>query len=203
MDFRKSFSKPFKKLKDGFPRGSRKRDGRSEGGDSRKGSKVDVIGGEASQSNSDLHPEVTVGTVESGPSREGTNVDGKKTALVDADPPTPAPAISHIGEPDGMCITSFSVLPLIGLTDDVGSPAIPNRVHVALSSSQDEPNVTDENRFELWKSTASASAKLLLRAAKESADAFPPLKSAVGGLCFILDSYEVWCPFSIHYQQYS
>jgi len=103
MDFRKSFSKPFKKLKDGFPRGSRKRDGRSESEDSRKGSKVDVTGGEAGQRNLDLHPEVTVlGAVESGPSREGTNVDGKKTALVDADPPIPAPAIPYIGEPDGM-----------------------------------------------------------------------------------------------------
>jgi len=45
-----------------------------------------------------------------------------------------------------------------------------------------------------WKSTASASAKLLLRGVRDSADAFPPLKSVAGGLCFILENYEVWFP---------
>ena len=85
----------------------------------------------------------------------------------------------------------FSVLHLIGPTDNTGSTTIPNQVQGALSSGQVEQNATDENIFELWKSTASATAKLLLHAAKESADAFPPLKSAVGGLCFILDNYEV------------
>ena len=68
---------------------------------------------------------------------------------------------------------------------------MPDKVQDALSSGQGEPNATDESRFGLLKSTTSATAKLLLRAAKESADAFPPLKSAVGGLCFILDNYEV------------
>jgi len=42
-----------------------------------------------------------------------------------------------------------------------------------------------------WKSTASASAKLLLRGVRDSADAFGPLKSVAGGLCFILESFEV------------
>jgi len=86
---------------------------------------------------------------------------------------------------------SFSVLPLIGSTDNVGGPAISDHIQDALDSGESEPNATDTNRFELWKSTASATAKLLLRAAKESADAFPLLKSAVGGICFILDNYEV------------
>jgi len=85
----------------------------------------------------------------------------------------------------------ISILPLIGPTDNIASPAIPAKVQDALSSGQGKPNATDESRFGLWKSTTSATAKLLLRAAKESADAFPPLKSAVGGLCFILDNYEV------------
>ena len=49
----------------------------------------------------------------------------------------------------------------------------------------------DSNRSE-WKSTASASAKLLLRGVRDSADAFAPLKSVAGGLCFILESCEVW-----------
>ena len=108
MDFRKSFSKPFKKLKDKLPGGSRKRDGRSESEDSRKGSEVEVKGAEVKgaeviQRNSFLHSEVSVeGVVESGPSQEESNVDGKKGALNDVDPPTSAPSISHIREPDGM-----------------------------------------------------------------------------------------------------
>ena len=47
-----------------------------------------------------------------------------------------------------------------------------------------------------WKSTASSSAKLVLRAVRDSADAFGPLKSVAGGLCFILENYEVWCLLS-------
>ena len=42
-----------------------------------------------------------------------------------------------------------------------------------------------------WKSTASSSAKLLLRGVRDTADAFGPLKSVAGGLCFILENYEV------------
>ena len=48
----------------------------------------------------------------------------------------------------------------------------------------------DENKSD-WKTTASASAKLLLRGVRDSADAFPPLKSIAGGLCFILENCEV------------
>ena len=81
--------------------------------------------------------------------------------------------------------------PLIGSTDNVGSPPIPNQVQDGLGSGKGEPNATDESKFELWRSTASATVKLLLHAAKDTADIFPPLKSAVGGLCFILDNYEV------------
>jgi len=94
---------------------------------------------------------------------------------------------------------SCSALPLTGPTDNLGSLAIPNQAQDAPGSSGAEPNDPDENKFEQWKSTASATAKLLLRAAKESADAFPPLKSTVGGLCFILDNYEVRYPSSSHH----
>ena len=48
----------------------------------------------------------------------------------------------------------------------------------------------DENRPD-WGSTASSSAKLVLRAVRDSADAFGPLKSVAGGLCFILENCEV------------
>ena len=43
-----------------------------------------------------------------------------------------------------------------------------------------------------WKATAFASAKLLLRGVRDSADAFGPLKSVAGDLCFILENCEVW-----------
>ena len=51
-------------------------------------------------------------------------------------------------------------------------------------------SAADENRPH-WKSTASSSAKLVLRAVRDSADAFGPLKSVAGGLCFILENCEV------------
>ena len=41
------------------------------------------------------------------------------------------------------------------------------------------------------KHTALATAKLLLRGVRDSADAFGPLKSVAGGLCFILENCEV------------
>ena len=50
----------------------------------------------------------------------------------------------------------------------------------------------DENRPG-WESTASSSAKLTLRAVRDSADAFGSLKSVAGGLCFILENCEVRC----------
>jgi len=66
-----------------------------------------------------------------------------------------------------------------------------------------EPNVGDKrvepsaalgkNRPDLG-STAAASAKLLLRGVRDSADAFGPLKAVAGGLCFILENCEVCFP---------
>ena len=58
----------------------------------------------------------------------------------------------------------------------------------------------DENKSD-WKSTASASAKLVLRGVRDSADAFGPLKSVAGGLCFILENCEVWFPPPISHPQ--
>ena len=47
-----------------------------------------------------------------------------------------------------------------------------------------------------WGSTAAVSAKLLLRGVRDSADAFGPLKSVAGALCFILENCEVGLPCS-------
>ena len=45
-----------------------------------------------------------------------------------------------------------------------------------------------------WTTTATASAKLLLRGVSSSSDAFGPLKSVAGGLCFILENCDVRLP---------
>ena len=102
MDFRKSLSKPFKKLKGKLPGGTRKRDGRSGNENDRKLGEADVEGSEASQRDSYLHSEVDVeSVVGSVPGREGIDVDGNEAAPVD-DPPTPTPPISQSGKSDSM-----------------------------------------------------------------------------------------------------
>ena len=55
-----------------------------------------------------------------------------------------------------------------------------------------ELNAAASEKKSSWKSTAYATAKLLLRGVRDSADAFGPLKSVAGGLCFILENCEVW-----------
>jgi len=40
-------------------------------------------------------------------------------------------------------------------------------------------------------SAATSGAKILLHIANESADVFAPLKSVLGGICAVLDQYEV------------
>jgi hypothetical protein len=100
MDFRKSFSKPFKKLKHRLAEGSsRKRDVRSGSENDREGGEVGVEGSEASQRNSRLHSEVG-DMVESGPRREGDDVEGKKVGRVDPPTSTPSISVSHSGKPN-------------------------------------------------------------------------------------------------------
>ena len=103
MDFRKSFSKPFKKLKNKLPGGNRKQDRGFESEDANKGREANAKGSEFGQESSYPRSEVGVGgAVEGEFSAEGSNVDGKKATLIDDDPPTSTPSISYIGEPDGM-----------------------------------------------------------------------------------------------------
>jgi len=62
------------------------------------------------------------------------------------------------------------------------------------------PNTADESKSN-WKSTVSATAKLFLRGVRDSADAFGPLQSVAGGLCFILENCEVRPPFYVYYSR--
>ena len=60
-----------------------------------------------------------------------------------------------------------------------------------------EPSTAADENKSNWKSTVSAATKLLLRGVRDTADAFGPLKSVAGGLCFILENCEVRFPFRI------
>ena len=62
--------------------------------------------------------------------------------------------------------------------------------HGGVSREKNQRNTVGHSR-EAWKSTMSATAKLVLYAVRDSADAFPPLKSVAGGLCSILENFEV------------
>ena len=70
-----------------------------------------------------------------------------------------------------------------GGREQEGGPSVENE-NVGASAGADE-NILD------LESTASSSAKLTLRAVRDSVDALGPFKSVVGGLCFILENCEV------------
>jgi hypothetical protein len=61
---------------------------------------------------------------------------------------------------------------------------------VLRSNESAEPGAV-ANKKSNWQSTTSATAKLLLRGVRDSADAFGPLKSVASGLCFVLENCEV------------
>ena len=54
-----------------------------------------------------------------------------------------------------------------------------------------EASLLDVSNNRNLKSLAFSGAKSILRGVRESADVFGPLKSVAGGLCFILENYEV------------
>ena len=79
-------------------------------------------------------------------------------------------------------------------------PSMSNRLRSAVRTGQSEnqnPSNDDIGQSPLpqgkpeLKTLVSSGAKFVLRAAKESTDACPQLKSVLGALCFILDNYEV------------
>ena len=95
-----------------------------------------------------------------------------------------------------VCEHNLLVVPsLIVSSANIVTPAVPDPVREILHPSENEPNTTDKSKSN-WKSTASATAKLFLRGVRDSADAFGPLKSVAGGLCFILENCEVKSPAS-------
>ena len=90
--------------------------------------------------------------------------------------------------------------PLITLLANANTVAVPDRVQGDPRLDENaEPSTISNKKKPNWKSTALATAKLLLRGVRDSADAFGPLKSVAGGLCFILENCEVWPYPCLHY----
>ena len=85
-------------------------------------------------------------------------------------------------------------------TDNVDASIVSDHVPVPLHRDKSgKPSAAADENKSNWKSTASSTAKLLLRGVRDSADAFGPLKSVAGGLCFIVENYEVWSPSRIRW----
>ena len=115
------------------------------GGNDREGRGTDVEGREVSKN---LRPDVEI-AVHSGPGRERSDVDGKKTDR-SVDPPHPSPSLSstsHGGEPEGTWRGLIQLLPLIVSPDNADNSAIPDH-RETLGSDQNEPETTRPHRLE-------------------------------------------------------
>ena len=78
---------------------------------------------------------------------------------------------------------------------NVGTSTVSNRIPVTLHHDKGgEPSAAADETKSNRKSTVSATAKLLLRGVRDSADSFVPLKSVAGGLCFILEIMRYGLP---------
>ena len=196
-DIRKSFSK----LKKDF----KHRVGGKKRAPDRAG--VNTAGEGVGSSASFLQPDlrIAVGGHDGGGSRISTDVSRVHSSL-DPDvqgaagsvpgqeikrassPPSDTPIPPKQG-PDSTWILSPQLLCLITHLGGV----IPDHMPQNLRPEEgDETGVAANGSKSSWKSTTFATAKLLLRGVRDASDAFGPLKSVAGGLCFILENCEVW-----------
>ena len=104
-----------------------------------------------------------------------------------------APSIPCSREPDGVWAPSFQLLPLIVPSDNIGTPAIPDCIlevpHPGEAGEAVEPSTTtDENTLgrDIFATVD------LLCGVRDCANAFSPLRSIAGTLCFILEKCKVW-----------
>ena len=85
-------------------------------------------------------------------------------------------------------------------TGNMGISTVSDRVPTPLHRDKSgEPGAAADEIGSNWKSTASATAKSFLRGVRDSSDAFSPLKSVAGCLCFILENCEVQSLSCMHY----
>ena len=151
------------------------------GGDNPRGREANVDEGGASQDRSRPGPNVG-GAAGSRPNRE-----------IKRDPsPLSLTSVTPGQGPDSTRTVSPQQPCLITLLDYANTLTVPDRVQGGPRPDENaEPNTATNEKKSNWKSTAFATAKLLLRGVRDSADAFGPLKSVAGGLCFILENCEV------------
>ena len=143
-----------------------------EGGDNPQWREADVDEREANQSRSRL-----------GPASQEIK-QASSPLFVDSVPPK----LEH----DSTWTLSPQQLSLITLLDNADTFTVPDRVQGDHRPDESAgPSAAASEKKSSWKSTALATAKLLLRGVRDSADAFGPLKSVAGGLCFILENCEV------------
>ena len=160
-----------------------------EGRDNPQGREADVDEKGASQSHLRLASDV-VGAAGSRPNQEITR----------APSPLSVALISPKQESDSTWTFSSQQLCLIALLDSADTPVVPDRVQGDPHLDENaEPSAVSNEKKSNWKSTTLATAKLLLRGVRDSADAFGPLKSVAGGLCFILENCEVWSGPCLYY----
>ena len=140
---------------------------------------VDVDEKEGGQRDSRPDPDIGVAA--------GSEPDSEDKPLL---PVTPVPPFQ---EPDGAWTLSPQLLRLIIPLRNADTPVVPDHAQKELLPDENTKSdaATSEKKSN-WRATAYATAKLLLRGVRDSADAFGPLKSVAGGLCFILENCEVW-----------
>ena len=121
-------------------------------------------------------------------SNVGTVVGGG-TGSTEVGPSTP---VLDDGKSGSTWMRLFHLLYLIIPSDNAELSVAPDQVPVVIGPAEcAEPGpAASEEKFN-WRSTAVATAKLLLYGVRDSADAFGPLKSVAGGLCFVLENCEV------------
>ena len=113
-----------------------------------------------------------------------------------------SPPTSHDQESNGMRAVSSHTIHLTtvffshitdGPSNSDGRWSVFNRTENTDPGSSNPavgPSAIDKKKSKL-RSLVTSGAKFILYGVRESADAFGPLKSAAGGLCFILDNCEV------------
>jgi hypothetical protein len=137
----------------------------------------------------------------SGSHQEGDGADEEKVEQVRPSPSTPS--LVPGGNPDGMRMRLSQLLPLIIPLDSTNASTVPGHAPEVIHPNESaEPSAAVDMKKSDWKSTASATAKFLLRGVRDSADAFGPLKSVASGLCFILENYEVQPSLQIYYPRH-
>ena len=153
--------------------------------------------------------EVDVDRIEASPNRSGLDADIENSAgsrpnreVKQASSSLPVAQIPLSQEPGGTRTLSPEQPCLITPLDNADTPAVPDSMQPDPRPNENaEPSAVANEKKSSWKSTALATAKLLLRGVRDSADAFGPLKSVAGGLCFILENCEVWPHPCLYYHE--